>query len=534
MKNILCVMFILILLGGIVIAQQSDGQAGTTASTAQPAQAAPANATQAAPVIPNVKTPLGELSIDGRVITGFLTGFYHQYGEDFSLLAATNAEMGESRAELAFHLKNGNFGEYIMLRAQNYNPNQGFMDGNYNPANNTSGVNMDGISKGANFAASIPYFLAYGNFFDNKLKVSVGKLYDENFVTRERIWKTEGNTNGGFYFSREGYPSIRLQFMPIKGLDVGGQLFFVNANARYTMNLMGLAHDDPKPINANAGESLKEWGLGASYTSTLFNAQLGVRLDGGVDPMNKYESKTYLKEYFGDSDLMDPSSTAYFGSNPVVPHYKHWNKLNNPIMSDYPVGDTTMKVQTGGTAAAFSDGAYAFMGFNLKVVKNLTVKVQGQLNNITAFDEFGYGVFDETIGYNIMPKFYAGIVMFQEFYGSDVFDDAKYATSPFFRFMPVVSYQLTPKIKVTLETTVGFCEDVLETPYFHIKPKLDFALAAYGAFRAQIFYEFESVDYKAYKGTQRGPAPTYSQIPYANDVNDFSNHSIGLGVDFMF
>jgi hypothetical protein len=487
------------------------------------AAAAPAAAPDAAAVAPaapapkpSVSTPLGELSIDGRVIAGAQAAWYHAYGEDYSFLGGMNAEMGESRAELAFHLKNGNFGEYIMIRAQHFTPNTGYYDGNYNPNNNTMGLVTSGNNAGANFAASIPYWLAYGNFFDNKVKVSVGKLYDENFVTRERVWKTEGSTKGGFYFSREGYPSIRLQFMPIQGLDIGGQLFFVNANSRYSMNLMGLANDDPLPVNAGVGESLKEWGLGASYTSGPFNAQLGVRLDSGVDPMNKYEAKTYLVKYYGDGDLMDPSSSAYFSYNPVAPHYKHWDKLSDVKMSGtYP--DITMTA----TPKAFSDGTYAFAGFNLKAVKNLTFKVQGQLNNIPAFEEFGYGIFDETIGYQILPKFYAGVVLFQEFYGGDVFDDTKYANSPYFRFQPVVSYDLTSKIKATVVTTIGLCKDVLETPYFDIKPKLDFALASFGAMRAQIYYLFERAEFASYKG-----------IDYSN--SDYNKHEIGFSVDFMF
>jgi hypothetical protein len=500
MKKILSVVMVLALLGGMLTAQESGGQS----------QAAAAGQS-AAPAIPSVKTPLGELQIDGRVLVGAIGSFYHQYGEDYSLLGFTNAEMGESRAEIAFHLKNGDFGEYIMFRAQNFSPNLGYYNGNFNPNNNTLGLVTSGANTGAGFAASIPYFFAYGNFFDNKFKVSAGKLYDENFVTRERIWKTEGSTNGGFYFSREGYPSVRFQFMPIQGLDVGGQLFFVNTNASYVMDLATKAQAPSYTVkneNASLGESLKEWGLGASYTSALFNVQAGLRLDSGVDPMNKYESKTYLKGYYGDGDRTDPSSTTRWGG----PGYKHVNKVWN---------DTSAGGAASGTPAAFSDGMYGFFGFNIKAVKNLTIKVQGQFNNIPAFNEFGYGIFDETIGWQILPKFYAGVVLFQEFYGGDVFDDAKYAVSPYFRFRPVVSYQLTTKIKATLETTVGICQDVLETPYFDIKPKLDFALAGYGSMRAQIYYLFERTDFVGYKG-----------VDY--NKNDNHKHEIGLGVDFMF
>jgi hypothetical protein len=459
-------------------------------------------------VIPSVKTPLGELQIDGRVLTGIIGGFTHQYDEDFSYLGFTNAEMGESRAEIAFHLKNGNFGEYIMFRAQNFNPNLGYYNGDFNPNNNTTGLVTGGANAGAGFAASIPYFFAYGNFFNDKLKVSVGKLYDENFVTRERIWKTEGSTKGGFYFSREGYPSMRLQFMPIQGLDIGGQLFFVNTNAGYIMQLATKQQVPTYSItaeNATFTESLKEWGLGASYTSAPFNAQLGIRFDSNVDPMNKYESLTYLKAYYGDEARTDPASTTRWGG----PSYKHQDKVWNSI------GQNT------GNPKAFADGTYAFFGFNIKAVKNFTLKVQGQFNNIPAFDEFGYGIFDETVGYQVLPKFYAGVILFQEFYGGDVFDDARFAVSPFLRFRPVVSYQVTPKIKATLETTLGICQDVLETPYFDIKPKLDFTLAGYGSMRAQIYYLYERADFANYRN-----------VNY--DGKDYHKHEIGLGVDFMF
>jgi hypothetical protein len=507
MKKILSIVTVLVLLGGVLTAQQQP-PAGMTPEQIEAAKARMAAAEGGgggggAGVIPSVKTPLGELQIDGRVLVGAIASFNHQYDEDYSLLGFTNAEMGESRAELSFHLKNGNFGEYIMFRAQNFTPNLGSLNGNYNPNNNRAPET---------FLPGIGYFFAYGNFFDNKLKVSVGKLYDENFVTRERIWKTEGSTKGGFYFSREGYPSIRFQFMPIQGLDVGGQLFFVNTNASYVMDLaikQQMAGYTPKAEDASLAESFKEWGFGASYTSALFNAQAGLRLDSAVDPMNKYESLTYLKQYYGDEGLTDPTSTSRWGG----PNYKHVDKVWKDT--------TSAPGSSSGTPLSFSDGMYGFFGFNIKAVKDLTFKVQGQFNNIPAFEEFGYGVFDETIDYQILPKFYAGVILFQEFFGGDVFDDARYAVSPFFRFRPVVSYQLTSQIKATLETTVGLCQDVLETPWFDIKPKLDFALAGYGAMRAQIYYLFERADFA-----------DYQSIDW--DAKDYHKHEIGLGVDFMF
>jgi hypothetical protein len=420
--------------------------------------------------------------------------------------------MEENRVELSFDLKNGNFGEFIMLRAQHFGPNNNYYDGNYNPENNTLNPKGYGFNSGGGFNITPAYFFVYGTFFDNFLKVSVGKLYDGSYM--DPVWKTEGATNGGLYFSREGYLSARFEFMPVEGLNVGGQLFFVNSNTRYAMKLMGL---DSTPVIANAsvGESLQEWGLGASYTSKLFNAQFGIRLDSGIDPMNKYESKTYLYDYYGDGSYMDPNSNnAYAKYHPLVPHYKHVDKL-----VDASVNMTTYATTT--TPKMFSDGMYAFAGFNLKAVKNFSFKVQTQLNNIPAFDEFGYGVVDETIGYQILPNLYAGIVMFQEFYGSDVFDTDKYAVSPYFRFKPSVSYKLTPKITVSPEVELGLCKDVLETPYLAVKVPFDISIAAYGAWRAQIFYKYQRTDFKDYKGTDY-------------DKYDSSSHALGIGLDFIF
>ena len=120
----------------------------------------PTGAAPAAPAGPTVKTAMGELSIDGRVIAGFEAKWSHQYDEDYSSLSGINSQMGENRAELSFHLKNGNFGEFIMLRAQLYGPNNNYYDGNYNPENNTLNYKDYGYNKGAGFTMSAPYFFA--------------------------------------------------------------------------------------------------------------------------------------------------------------------------------------------------------------------------------------------------------------------------------------------------------------------------------------------------------------------------------------
>jgi hypothetical protein len=99
-----------------------------------------------------------QLQIDGRVLVGAIGAFYHQYSEDYSLLGTTNTEMGESHIEMAFHLKTGNFGEYIMFRAQNFNPNPGYYNDDFNPNNNTVRLVTSSANAGTGFAVSIPYF----------------------------------------------------------------------------------------------------------------------------------------------------------------------------------------------------------------------------------------------------------------------------------------------------------------------------------------------------------------------------------------
>jgi hypothetical protein len=181
------------------------------------------------------------------------------------------------------------------------------------------------------------------------------------------------------------------------------------------------------------------------------------------------------------------------------------------------------------------DGSHlVFFGFNFKGVKNLSAFAQAAFFNLGDFDRFGAGEIDETFRYQITPKFNAGLVMVQQFYGNDVFEDT-IVNSPYFEFKPEVTYNLIPNINVYLRGTVGVCEDVLEN-LWAIRPGLTFVAGGFGSFRVETFYELTSTTWteKAAAnmlptvgwGVVQGAPPTAGKPDY--------KHLIGLSVMWMF
>lgn len=188
----------------------------------------------------------------------------------------------------------------------------------------------------------------------------------------------------------------------------------------------------------------------------------------------------------------------------------------------------------------YGDGHYAFFGFNFKGIQGLTARAHGGLYNLGAFDEFGYGRFSEEFTYNITPKLNVGIVMQQEFYGGDVFDDRKEVAdprnpgtmmpntkyrvnSPFLKFDPKISYALItipqmpiPLLKAGLETSFGICQDVVDI-YAKVKPVVNIAL---GSLMIDVFYELEYTGWtEAVQGVTGKP---------------FTRHTVGLAGMLLF
>jgi hypothetical protein len=445
---------------------------------------------------------MGTITIHGMVMlgaTGLMTDNTALDGDEEEWgLIPMDAMWQQNGAKVSLTYDNGKYGGYLMFAAGDYSGN---------------------VELGFN-NVTIPYVFMWRSFFDDKLKVTLGKLYNEDFQTRERIWKAEGVTMGGWALSNPDgvYLSSRIEYKPIEGLNVG-----------LLWDFIPLGQSVRQTTIPDLTESVKEIGLAAEYKSELFNIVGGVRFDG-ADGINKYDTYTYLKDYYGDWGYIggpDQNASPMPGvmAETFSPHWKHKDKV---------YGTVNMDMSTFSTANAdkpFSGSTRAFFGFNFKGVKKLTAKMEASFFNLGDFERFGTGSFDETIGYAFTPKFSASVNFYQDFYGGDAFPDDM-VNSPYFRFEPTVSYQLTGAVSANLLATYGICNDVVESDW-RIKPSLVFTLGGFGAFRGELSYELIGITYtdKAVAGAKANMIPMMMQTEGGKAIYD---HRIGLSVMWFF
>jgi hypothetical protein len=346
---------------------------------------------------------------------------------------------------------------------------------------------------------------------DDKIKFSMGKLYTGLLIYQilgeMPLWETEGY-GSKFSFTDEDNFSARIEFKPIPGLNVGAQFFFI---------------DNPRP-GKSIGETgaFGELGLAASYNSSLFNAQLGVRFDSAVDTMTpgstySGESKTYLPAYYGSGNYLGtPLASAMMGG----PKYKHAGEvIDQQTVGQLPDG-TYGLVSTPATDPYYDGGHMAFFGFKLNAVPNVVAVAHGGFYNLGAFDKFGYGRFAEEIRYDgIFSRLGVGIILQQEFYGSDVFHDTM-ENSPFLQFMPELIYDLIklpgmriPLLTAKLFANFGICPDVLES-YITIEPLLDMRM---GTFDVKLSYAY-----------------SYAEYVDAANIEPATTHKIKCSLELMF
>ena len=122
------------------------------------------------------------------------------------------------------------------------------------------------------------YAFGYGNFFDNQLTVSVGKLGASPWGTGgPEMWKE-------MEVSREG--GMRVEYKPGFIPEQYGRL-----NVGFVLNYC----DDPDEASvnrdANLTDILQETILGISYTHNLFHARFAYRLDSEKDSGLRQEGK---------------------------------------------------------------------------------------------------------------------------------------------------------------------------------------------------------------------------------------------------
>jgi hypothetical protein len=442
-----------------------------------------------------VKVGLGNLLIDGRIMTGLRSQMTDQEGLAGSgnwSFEAINAMWQENRVEMNLDYKLLNYGAFVMLQARNWGSNA---------FNATSPTDL----------VRVRFGLVYATFLEEKIKFSVGKLYDDIYQKQEKVWKTEGE-DGGFRFSDEDRFSMRIEARPIKGLNAGGQFFFVNTDKDAMTGIPAKSIGDTR--------AWKEFGLGASYKNSMFSAQAGIRFDSDVDGMDRTESKTYLAPYYGDGNFMGTAVSQMTLGALSGPKYKHKTEIGSTIFN----GSSPEF-----TANPYDAGHWAFLGFKLTAVKDLTVSAHGALYNLGAFDKFGYGKFVEYVKYNnFIPGFSgfgAGLTLFQEFYGGDVFGDwqapgmaaaSHLKNSPFFRFSPVVTYKPFMYLDIALSGQIGICPDVLDS-YWQIKPEISIG-PGIDIFSVKVFYE---ILHQSYADEEIAGKPS-------------TRHTFGVAVDIIF
>jgi hypothetical protein len=485
-------------------AEQTEQQAPQAQQQADPRAAmAAAMAAEGIKMPGEVTTPMGKITFHGMVMTGlqgYMTDNTALDGdeEEWNLMA-WDPVWQENGAKLSLTYDNGKYGGYIMVAAEDW-----------------AGNIEDGMNN-----VYAPYAFIWRIFFDNKFKVTIGKLYGEDYQTRDRIWKAEGASNGGWQFSdSNNYLAARLEFKPIEGLNVGAQWNFLPYGS--SERASGL----PDLV-----ESFKEVGIAAEYKHPLFNILGGVRFDG-ADGMNKYDTYSYLKDYYGEwgyvgnpiqnNHLIDTGGTYGFKYDTLTTHWKYQDEVYGKVTSSF---------STANADKPFSGSTRAIFGFNYKGVKNLTAKMQASFWNLGDFERFGTGSIDETIAYAITPQLSAGVNLFQEFYGGDAFPD-NMINSPYLRFEPSVSYQLTRNIGANLLFTYGVCTDVVESDW-RLKPGLVFTLGGFGACRAELYYELNAITYtdEAVAGAQ---ANYIAKMMQAKGGEAIYKHNICLSVMWMF
>jgi hypothetical protein len=545
MKKIVSLLATLILLG-IPLGAQEEAPNPAEAGGGGQAAAQQGGGQQQMPGMPtprpNVMSAfgLGDLRIDGMILTGIgvkrdsnetsgLDSSGNQTKDNEWRLGFLNPQWEENRFQLDLHYDAGKlpggvkFGWFATMWAQNYGV------GNFTWAEFPIGKGGQKMSApGQNQPwVELRYAGLWTSFAEDKIKLTFGRTYDEfYYMPGSKVWKTEGFP---FRFTDEKIISARLELKPIEGLNFGFQWF----------GLPALAGDDATQVDVmwpKAEDALREIGLGAQYQNSLINVVAGIRFDGNGDPMNKDEAKTYLSEYYGSggssirlwkydttSEIQGSLPSGMTLDGPVYaslgPYYKHLDEI---------VADPDH----------FDDSAWTFFSFRWKGTPRLNALVYGALYNITAFDKFGYGIFGETIGYEIVEKKLSADITFnQEFYGSDVFGDTFYITngatamsgsvtilpeqkitlvnSPYFRFTPSVTYNFFSMMSATIEGHYGICQDVLEFDY-SIKPSVNVNM---GMIQVNIFYQFSSQKFD-------------SDNPSLADKID--RHKAGLGLMMMF
>jgi hypothetical protein len=183
-----------------------------------------------------------ELEISGEMKTGFFWEKVDVNGKEQSQEAKMfnndDAGQNEGRFRLNLHLhKENDMGMKVRFEQTKWGPSE---------------PNM--------FA----YAMGYGNFIDEQLRVTIGKLGESPWgAGGPDLWDELDNQVG-----------IRFEVMPavVPGLDVG-----------LVLNAYNVATYNKENVDNKLVDILKETVFGVAYTNDYFHGRLAYRLDGDVD-----------------------------------------------------------------------------------------------------------------------------------------------------------------------------------------------------------------------------------------------------------
>jgi hypothetical protein len=400
-----------------------------------------------------IKIAMGELTMDGMLLTGFSSEMTNQEGYEDDGVWKTgliNPVYAENRVDLYFNYKILNYGIFANLRSQGYGQN--------------------------NFGApDIPYFNAYANFLNDKIKVTAGRLNDWIYLLPDtHLWQTwyYGET---WYFTNRGPGAARVEFKPIEGLDFGFQYAFVQADKSKFGDDLGRWKEAQR-------DAWREFGFGAQYVKDKINATAGVWLDSKADGISRDDFRTYLDDYYGSANFLA-----------FMPNAVKFKEQPGP---DY------------------DDGHFAFAGTRLYLIKNFEIDFQMAFLGLGNFNSYGYARINEHIGYTVPAV--SGLSLSlngeQQFYGKDVFQEG-IINSPLFTVSGGITYALPfmKNISAALEGSTGFCKDVLDSQW-EIVPKISINInKIVPVCTVDIFYKVNHTDYKdAIEADAAGPKTNHS------------------------
>jgi len=116
------------------------------------------------------------------------------------------------------------------------------------------------------------YAFGYGNFFEDQMTVSVGKLGGSPWGTGGDMWKElEDNNSGG---------GMRIEWKPAFIPEEFGKI-----NAGFVLNYFNQDRDqgESETVKITLGELFKESVIGIAYTHDFFMVRLAYRFDSFVD-----------------------------------------------------------------------------------------------------------------------------------------------------------------------------------------------------------------------------------------------------------